>query len=872
MGTLIVGRSLQDAVAVLEAPLVLGGRYEIVRRDGGSLTLPEDDTALLVDFLGFGGFGVVVRSKDKLGIPRALKFFKPQDFSFAGETTTYLHEIGLTNVTPFKSVIRIMDHGEGLGCNGARYGVYVMDFVPGVSLSRFLHYSIVAHRTEILTDRKRREAAYRLVFSLLDQLLEAVRELHEAGVVHMDIKPPNALVLTGQTAFDAPEPADQRPYKLWLTDLGGAKKIRADRLGRTKLVRTPRYFPNHLEHELEYDRGDGSISYPSLLRRWQMIDLFCLGRTLEDLFLDNAVRLAGTDYAQYYNAADERAKEIFWRSLLGAEFDLVTRIVADLVAVNAPIASVAQLQETFAKVARTAPANLRTSVLLTDPYPGMQIRVGDELVDIATPLRPVVDHPMFQRLKTITQLALISEAFPGATHTRFAHSLLTFHLAKRFIHALSQDSLFRYLFTRTDIDTVLCGALLHDLGQYPFAHSLEDLRKAAFGNPAHLGNGIKYDQELLLEMASVPDASGRTIAQYLADIGVRVEDVHALASKEQLKESPLGHNHPMVIAREIVNGTIDVDRISYLHYDSLMTGVPFGRGIDIDGLLRNLVVRYDPPYAVGLAISEAGVNAAEMVLAAVYWMYRNVYWHRTNRLMMAVLKEIFYALLEVGALTFDEYVKRTLFMGDRGALALLEAKWRKTWPHLYNPLSALLSGGRLRYHAVLEVGHRGTQGDLWAKLVFNGTRDNIKKLTARVCELLSQKPEDGDPSVLWDIPLKPRLPAVLDGSGVPEFATRAEAGAGVRLWVRVQAAASDQPEWAHILTYSALANALTQEEDRQGRKVRLFVRDDLVDPSHRRQLARASMELLQEITAAWEVPERAPITSPRSPQPAPPQA
>ena len=50
-------------------------------------------------------------------------------------------------------------------------------------------------------------------------------------------------------------------------------------------------------------------------------------------------------------------------------------------------------------------------------------------IDVSTLEDKVIAHPIFQRLRRIKQTAFLSFVFPGASHTRFEHSLGTMHLA-----------------------------------------------------------------------------------------------------------------------------------------------------------------------------------------------------------------------------------------------------------------------------------------------------------------------------------------------------------------------------------------------------------------------------------------------------------
>ena len=53
-------------------------------------------------------------------------------------------------------------------------------------------------------------------------------------------------------------------------------------------------------------------------------------------------------------------------------------------------------------------------------------------------LKSVIDTIEFQRLRRISQLGLASYVFPGATHSRFSHSLGAAHLAKKTLDSLSE--------------------------------------------------------------------------------------------------------------------------------------------------------------------------------------------------------------------------------------------------------------------------------------------------------------------------------------------------------------------------------------------------------------------------------------------------
>jgi len=88
----------------------------------------------------------------------------------------------------------------------------------------------------------------------------------------------------------------------------------------------------------------------------------------------------------------------------------------------------------------------------------------------------LLDTPEFQRLRRIKQLGVSELVFPGATHTRFAHSVGTFHVARelvKIIHdKLQEKNVLPDNWKELEEITIL-AALLHDIGHGPFSHAFD---------------------------------------------------------------------------------------------------------------------------------------------------------------------------------------------------------------------------------------------------------------------------------------------------------------------------------------------------------------------------------------------------------------
>src|SRR6266702_4994087 len=116
--------------------------------------------------------------------------------------------------------------------------------------------------------------------------------------------------------------------------------------------------------------------------------------------------------------------------------------------------------------------------LLPDEQPVTTVR--DSLYDLI-PLGPreekLISTPAFLRLQQVKQLGFVYRIWPGATHTRYEHSLGCYHLAVRALRALLQRGEDGGLvgISISSVQTLVVAAFLHDIGHYPFSHTIEEL-------------------------------------------------------------------------------------------------------------------------------------------------------------------------------------------------------------------------------------------------------------------------------------------------------------------------------------------------------------------------------------------------------------
>lgn len=235
----------------------------------------------------------------------------------------------------------------------------------------------------------------------------------------------------------------------------------------------------------------------------------------------------------------------------------------------------------------------------------------------------VIDHPDFQRLRRVLQLGPTHLVYPGATHTRFEHSIGVFENVRRYLMSLLLDREFVASAKEEDVLTGLAAGLLHDLGHYPFAHSLEALHHKGLEAPCHeeVGEAILFGR-----------LSDRPIAPLLErQWGVDPKRVMRLVTcAPEAQPTPIDS-----MLSSILHCPIDADKMDYLERDSIHMGVPYGRNYDRDRLLSTLAIH---PGTHKLAVTDKGKISAEIFIFGRYTMFSEAYWHHAVRAASAMVE------------------------------------------------------------------------------------------------------------------------------------------------------------------------------------------------------------------------------------------
>ena len=226
----------------------------------------------------------------------------------------------------------------------------------------------------------------------------------------------------------------------------------------------------------------------------------------------------------------------------------------------------------------------------------------------------LIDTPEFQRLRRIKQLGLGLYTYQGAEHSRFTHSLGALHLMTRILDQLTG----RHNIDAADRVAARGAALLHDVGHGPFSHAMENML------------GVHHEQMTMRSVLSDETELGRLLHSYSRELPPRIASIIE------------GTFKPAALA-QLVSSQLDVDRMDYLLRDSLMTGAKYGL-YDLEWIINALQIDEERDR---IYVAARGVFAVEEYLQARYYMFRQVYFHRTLRSAEAVLRSALLRALEL---------------------------------------------------------------------------------------------------------------------------------------------------------------------------------------------------------------------------------
>ena len=216
----------------------------------------------------------------------------------------------------------------------------------------------------------------------------------------------------------------------------------------------------------------------------------------------------------------------------------------------------------------------------------------------------ILEHPYYQRLRRIQQMAMASMVYPGAVHTRLHHSLGAYHLMGNAVAELRSKGI---TISAEEEIAVKCAILLHDIGHGPYSHALEN----------RVLEGVHHETMSLAIMQMLNKECGGAL-----DLAIQI----------------FTNQYHQPFLHQLISGQLDMDRMDYLSRDSFFSGVSEGV-IGYDRILKMLTV-----WNGQLMVEEKGIYSVEKFLIARRQMYWQVYLHKTvlaaEKMMVKIIERV----------------------------------------------------------------------------------------------------------------------------------------------------------------------------------------------------------------------------------------
>ncbi len=216
----------------------------------------------------------------------------------------------------------------------------------------------------------------------------------------------------------------------------------------------------------------------------------------------------------------------------------------------------------------------------------------------------------FQKLSRIKQLGPTNLVYPGAMHTRLCHSLGVYHLARKIIISLLSKST-TFKLSKDGVDSFLAAALLHDIGHFPYTHSLKELPLT--------------DHEILATQIIKGD---NELNRVLIDENFNLNKICNILDFES---EPI--DKEIKLYKSLLSGALDPDKLDYLNRDAFFSGVSYGIQ-DCSFIISHLTINNGVS-----TLKESAKLSLEHLIFSKYQMYKTVYWHERTRCATAMIKK-----------------------------------------------------------------------------------------------------------------------------------------------------------------------------------------------------------------------------------------
>jgi HD superfamily phosphohydrolase len=298
----------------------------------------------------------------------------------------------------------------------------------------------------------------------------------------------------------------------------------------------------------------------------------------------------------------------------------------------------------------------------------------------------LLDSPLLQRLRRISQVAVAPLVFPSGNHNRFEHTLGVTVIGQQLVNSLFQKidkgnskeiTAFKELGkTKEYIENhVRIAAIMHDCGHGPFSHVSERY--------------YKYYEDILQEKQTNRHLGGAACHEILSYLIIRsntfreffqtkIEDVyHINVNLDLVSEMIVGHiSNPMLaFLVEMINGAFDADKLDYIQRDSHFTGIKMV--LDLPRLFYTVDLIFDSDHNLRLSVDMSGVTTLEQIIFNKMMLFSTIYHHQKIRsaecLVISIFQELGVNKIKINDIVLDSAAK-FLFLTDDDIYSLAKQK------------------------------------------------------------------------------------------------------------------------------------------------------------------------------------------------------
>lgn len=240
----------------------------------------------------------------------------------------------------------------------------------------------------------------------------------------------------------------------------------------------------------------------------------------------------------------------------------------------------------------------------------------------------IIETPAFQRLRRVMQLGMVDRVFPGANYSRFSHSLGVCHVAGRIMQSLKDSGAD---FGNEMIQRYRLAGLLHDIGHYPFSHTMED----AIENAELPGPTREHE-----EVGRLVVENDSQISEILQDDGFDPEVIADIFCRSADEEEEVEDDRLRYV--DVISSGLDADRLDYLRRSAHHSGVPYG-SVNFDYLISQFEL--DEANS-NVCLSERALNAADHFLMSRWFEYQQLIFHHTVQAASVTLRNVLEHLVQ----------------------------------------------------------------------------------------------------------------------------------------------------------------------------------------------------------------------------------